>query len=212
MRTMLIVFAAAAMLAAWTGPAAGAQAVQGEATAAIRETTDKILAIVKDPELQKPGMEAEKRARIRKIADERFAWADMARRSLGRNWTKLSEAQRQEFVPLFTELIYGAYMDKVTDYKGEKIVYNGEQTEEGYSTVNVTIITEKNVDVPVRYRMTQNGGKWLIYDVSIEGVSLVNNYRTQFGDFLTRGAPEQLIAKLKQRNGEGAADVKPAGQ
>ena len=101
-------------------------------------------------------MEAEKRARIRRIADERFAWAEMARRSMGRNWAKLSDAQKQEFVPLFTSLVYQAYMDKVADYKGEKIVYGGEQTEEGYSTVSVAIITEKNTETPVSYRMTKD--------------------------------------------------------
>ena len=74
-------------------------------------------------------METEKRDRIRKIADERFSWAEMAKRSLGRNWAKFSAAQQQEFVPLFTNLIYGAYMDKVADYKGEQIVYKGEKVE-----------------------------------------------------------------------------------
>ena len=203
MTRLFLACAAMTMLAAGANLAAGGDAVQGEATAAIRETTDKILAVVKDEALAQPGMEAEKRARIRKIADERFAWAEMARRSMARNWAKMSDAQKQEFVPLFTNLVYQAYMDKVADYKGEKIVYGGEQTEESYSTVSVAIITEKNTETPVSYRMTKDDGRWLVYDVSIEGVSLVNNYRMQFSDFLTNGTIDKLIARLKEKAGSG---------
>lgn len=200
-RLFLLCAAAVTIIAAAPGPGA----VPGEATAAVKDTTDKILAVIKDPELQKPGMEAEKRARIRRIADERFAWSEMARRSLGRNWAKLSEGQKQEFVPLFNNLVYQAYMDKVADYKGEKIVYSGEQVNDGYSTVSVVVVTEKNTEIPIAYRMMKDNQRWVVYDVSIEGVSLVNNYRTQFSEFLTNGTIDKLIARLKEKEGQRAA-------
>jgi phospholipid transport system substrate-binding protein len=200
-RLFLLCAAAVTMIGAAPGPGA----VPCEAAAAVKDTTDKILVVIKDPELRKPGMEAERRARIRRIADERFAWSEMARRSMGRNWAKLSEDQRQEFLPLFNNLVYQTYMDKVADYSGEKIVYSGEQVDGGYSTVSVTIITEKNTEIPVKYRMMKEKERWAIYDVSIEGVSLVNNYRTQFSEFLTNGTIDKLIARLKEKVAQGAA-------
>jgi len=206
-KLFLLCAAAVTMIAAVTSAALGADAVLGEATAAIRDTTDKILAVIRDPELQKPGTETERRDRIRRLCDERFAWSEMARRSMGRNWAKLSEAQRQEFVPLFTGLVYQAYMDKVADYKGDKIVYNGEQVEEGYSTVSVAVITEKNTEIPVQYRMIKDKERWVVYDVSIEGVSLVNNYRTQFSEFLTNSTVDKLIARLREKQPQGAPAV-----
>lgn len=171
----------------------------GEPTDQIKETTDKILSIVKDPSLKNPAKEKEKRRLIRKAVDERFDWEEMARRSLGRFWAQRTPEEKKEFVQLFSDLVERTYMSKVEDYSGEKVRYDGETTDGDYTAVKVTIVTQKSKDIPVQYRVHKEGDKWLVYDVSIEGVSLVNNYRTQFSSIMQQSSYENLVKRLKAK-------------
>jgi phospholipid transport system substrate-binding protein len=165
----------------------------------IKQTTDKIISLVSDPALKAPSKTAEKEKLIRQAVDERFNWEEMARRSLATQWTKRTDAEKKEFTRLFSDLLERTYMKKVEDYSGEKVLYEGETQDGDYATVKVKIVTQKNKDIPVEYRLKKEGNNWLIYDISIEGVSLVNNYRTQFNSILLQSSYENLVKKLKEK-------------
>jgi phospholipid transport system substrate-binding protein len=171
----------------------------GEPTEQIKQTTDKILSIVKDPGLKSPSRAQERRRLIRKVADERFDWEEMARRSLGRYWAQRTAEEKKEFVSLYSELVERTYMSKVEDYSGESVRYEKEAIDGDYAVVAVDILTQKNKDISVDYRLQKEGNEWLIYDVSIEGVSLVNNYRTQVNSIIVQSSYENLIKKLRAK-------------
>jgi len=171
----------------------------GEPTEKIKQTTEKILSIVKDPALKSPAKAQERKKLIRQAVDERFNWEEMARRALARHWEKRTEEEKKEFVSLFADLLERTYLNKVEGYSGEKVRYEGESVDASYASVKMKIITEKNVDIPVEYRLRKGAMDWLVYDVSIEGVSLVNNYRTQFNSIITQSSYGNLVKKLKEK-------------
>jgi phospholipid transport system substrate-binding protein len=171
----------------------------GEPTEKIRQTTDKILSIVTDLSLKDPSKAKEREKLIRRAVDERFDWEEMARRSLATHWAKRTAEERKEFVRLFADLLERTYMRKVEDYSGEKVLYEGETKDGDYVKVKVKIVTKKNKDIPVEYRLKKEGNDWFIYDVSIEGVSLVNNYRTQFNNIIVQSSYENLVKKLRDK-------------
>jgi phospholipid transport system substrate-binding protein len=129
----------------------------GEPTEKVKQTTDKILKMVTDPALKNPSRDQERRKLIRSAVDERFDWEEMARRSLARYWDQRTDQEKKEFVRLFGELLERTYMNKVEGYSGEKVQYEGETLESEYAVVKVKIVTRKNVDIPVDYRLTQEG-------------------------------------------------------
>jgi len=174
----------------------------GEPTDQIKKTTDKIIEIVKNPALKALDKEPERRRLIRKAVDEVFDWEEMAKRTLGRHWRRRSESEKKEFIYLFGKLLERTYLDKVEGYSGEKVIYIGERVQGNYALVKVKILTKQDREIPVLYRMKKKAGKWMVYDVCIEGVSLVNNYRTQFNNILVRSSFKRLIEKLKAKVGE----------
>jgi len=171
----------------------------GEPTEEIKATTDKILGVVRDPVLKGAAKEKERRVLIRKAVDERFDWNEMARRSLAHHWKERTEEEKKEFIPLYADLVDRAYMSKVEGYSGEKVKYEGETVDGDYATVNVRIMTQKGQEISVEYRLRKKGNDWLIYDVSIEGVSLVNNYRTQFNSIISQSSYASLVKQLKAK-------------
>jgi phospholipid transport system substrate-binding protein len=171
----------------------------GEPEEKIKQTTDKILSILTDPALKSPSKEGERRKLIRRAVDERFDWEEMARRSLATHWAKRTAEEKKEFVHLFADLLERVYMSKVEDYSGEKVRYEGERVDGDYAAVKVKIVTKKNRDILVAYRLKKEGGDWLVYDVSIEGVSLVNNYRTQFSSIISQSSYENLVKRLREK-------------
>jgi phospholipid transport system substrate-binding protein len=171
----------------------------GEPTDEIKQTTDKILSILTNPPLKASSKTAEREKLIRQAIDERFAWEEMARRSLARYWDQRTDGEKKEFVRLYSDLLERTYMDKVEGYSGEKVTYEGESIDNGYAVVKVKIVTKRNTDIRVHYRLKRVENKWLVYDVSIEGVSLVNNYRTQFNSIILKSSYENLVKRLRER-------------
>jgi phospholipid transport system substrate-binding protein len=179
----------------------------GEPTETIRKTADKIIAIVSDPELQPSGKDADDKKpktkkmnrMIREVVDEQFDWEEFSRRTLARHWRDRTEQEKKEFIHLFGKLLERTYLDKVEGYSGEKVIYLDEKVDGDYAIVNVKIITEKEMEIPVKYRLKKKGNKWFVYDVVIEGVSLVNNYRTQFNSIIVRYKYEGLINRLRAK-------------
>jgi phospholipid transport system substrate-binding protein len=168
-------------------------------TEQLKKTTDKAISVLTNPELKEPSQAEKRRALIRKIADERFDWQEMSRRSLGQHWVKLSEEDRKTFVSLFSQLLDRTYMEKVEDYSGERVFYTGEKVDGNYATVEMKVLTGKNIEIPVVNKLKKNDKEWMIYDVSVEGVSLVNNYRTQFNSILSKSSFSELLAKLREK-------------
>jgi len=173
--------------------------IAGGPTDDVRKTTDKLIAIVSDPALKESDKARERATRIRKAVDERFDWKEMSKRTLARHWKKRTQQEKEEFIDLFGRLLERTYLDKVEGYSGEKVLYVGERVEGNYGIVVVKIITKKDTEILVKYKLKKKGGKWLVYDISIEGVSLVNNYRKQFNSIMTRSSYEDLIKKLRTK-------------
>jgi len=182
-----------------------AVAYAGEPTALVKQTTDKIIDILKNKELKKPGKTNERRDAIRRTISERFDFEEMAKRSLARFWNQRTPDEKKEFVALYSDLLERTYIRKIESYTNEQFVYADETVDGDYAVVKTKIITKKNVDVPIEYRMLKKNG-WSVYDVVIEGVSLVNNYRNQFSDIMHSGSYETLVKKLKNKQIEGRAE------
>lgn len=175
----------------------------GEPTDRIKNSTDKILSIVSNRELKSPGKERERRKLIRKAVDERFDWEEMARRSMGTHWAARTPEEKKEFISLYGDLLERTYLERVEGYAGEKVFYLSEKQDGDYAEVDVKIITTQNAEVPVKYRMRKKNGDWLVYDISIAGVSLVNNYRVQFSSILAKSSYGELVKQLQRKVAEG---------
>ncbi|HEU4439896.1 MAG TPA: ABC transporter substrate-binding protein [Methylomirabilota bacterium] len=183
-------------------------AAAGVPTDQLRGAVDRVLKTLDDPSLKGQNKLADRRVAIRKIANEIFDFAEIAKRSLAQHWQPLSEAQRNEFVGLFADLLERSYISKIETYGGEKIQYTGERMDGDYATVSTRIVTKNGTEVPVDYRMVKRADHWLVYDVSIEGVSLVSSYRTQFNKIIQTSSYNELVAKLRTKQDELMAEDK----
>jgi phospholipid transport system substrate-binding protein len=178
------------------------EAAAGPATDQLHGSIDAVLKILSDPELKKETMVAERRRAIRAVANEIFDFAEISRRSLAAHWLARAPAERQEFVALFGDLLENAYITKIEAYSGEKIVYVREAADGPTAVVRTQIVTRQGTAIPVEYRMFRPGERWRAYDVTIEGISLVSNYRAQFNTIITRSGYPDLVAKLKAKRDE----------
>ena len=174
-----------------------AQAWAGAPTDQLKASVDHVIAVLQDPNLKSDAKAAERRAAIRQQAESEFDFNETAKRALGRHWQELSESQRKEFVSLFADLIERAYITKIEKYSGEPIVYVGESVEGDTATVRTKFVTKQGTEIPIDYRLFRNGDRWLVYDVLVEGVSLVANYRTQFDRILRTSGYEELVRRMK---------------
>ncbi len=174
----------------------------GQVTEQIKQKVDKTLKILGDPALKAPGMETKRRQMLRAIADEIFNWEEMAKRSLGIHWKARTPEEKKEFVKLFSDLLDRTYMGKIEKYSGEKIAYANETIDGKYALLESKIFTKNDTEVAVNYWLINKDGTWWVYDVSVEGVSLIKNYRTQFNEILARSSYPELVKKIKSKEGE----------
>ena len=175
----------------------------------LKGAIERVVSTLDSPAMKGEGKAAERRAAVRQIANEIFDFGEIARRSLGRYWQPLSEAQRAEFVGLFGDLLERSYISKIELYGGEKIIYSGERVDGDLATVSTKIITKNGTEVPVDYRLFRRGDNWMIYDVNIEGISLVSNYRTQFNKIIQTSGYNALVDRMKAKQTEGLEDAGP---
>lgn len=173
----------------------------GEPTDQVKQSIDKVLDILRNKELKKAEKTKERRAAIRKIVDERFDFEEMAQRSLALHWRKRTPEEKKEFVPLYSDLLERAYIRKIEQYTDEKVLYTGEAIEENRAVVRTKIV-RKGVETPIDYRLHQKDNHWEVYDVIIEGVSLVNNYRKQFNQIVSSQSYEELVKRLKSKKAD----------
>ena len=192
---------------AMTGVAAGAapapENAGGPATEAIRGTISQVFSLLGDPALKGPEQAEKRRRLLEKIAAERISYGEMAKRSLGTYWRGLSDAEREEFATLFQRLLAKTYLHMLEGYTGEQVRYLGERVTEDFAEVRTRIVSEKT-DIPVDYRLLRLAGDWRVYDVVVDGVSLVNNYRGQFARILRASSYADLVAQLRKKVEEGS--------
>jgi phospholipid transport system substrate-binding protein len=169
------------------------------AKATIEGQINKMLAKMQTPEFKALQKDA-KLTEISKIINDVFDYQELSRRTLGREWKKFKPDQQKEFVSLFEELLQGIYADRILAYTSEKIEF-GKETElkKGRVEVESYIITLNNQKVPLFYRMSNKTGQWRVYDIVIEGVSMIKNYRGQFRQILSKKKPEDLLQTLRKK-------------
>jgi len=194
----------AALLVVWEPT----ESLAGLATDQVKGTVDQVLKILTDPTLKGETKVQERRAKIRQVVLQRFGFTEMSKRSLGRYWSERTPEERTEFVRLFTDLLERAYIDRVDGYTGEQVVYLGESIDGDYSEVRSKIVTKRNQEIPILYRLQKNNANWEVYDVIVEGVSLVNNYRTQFSKIIRTSSYQGLVKKMQVKlEGEEAGEL-----
>jgi phospholipid transport system substrate-binding protein len=181
-----------ALIVSFTVPARA-----GAPTDSLKQSVDQVVKILADPALrEKPEARHDQ---VRKVAESIFDYPDTARRSLGQHWNGRTPEQQQEFVKLFADILDRAYVSKIDLYQGERVQYTGETIDGNEATVKTMIAAKQGSDIPVDYRMHMKNGRWVVYDVIIEGVSLVSNYRTQFNKVIQTESYDALVQRLRAK-------------
>ena len=167
---------------------------------AVRETLTQVLRILDDPSLKNPAKQAQRRRMLEEIAAGRFDYAEMSKRVLGSYWKPLTETQRKEFVEVYKGFLSDRYAGKIEDYSGRKqdVGYLTERIEGSYAEVRTELRSDKTT-LPMDYRLLVKDGRWSAYDIIIDGVSLVSNYRSQFQRIIRENSFEELLKKLRER-------------
>ena len=199
-----LALATAALLLVW----APTESLAGPATDQVKGSVDQVIKILTDPTLKGERKVQERRAKIRQVVLQRFGFTEMSKRALGRYWNERNPEERTEFVRLFTDLLERAYIDRVDGYTGEQVVYLGESVDGDYSEVRSKIVTKRNQEIQITYRLQKASSNWEVYDIIVEGVSLVNNYRTQFSKIIRTSSYQELVKKMQMKlEGEEAGDL-----
>jgi len=184
----VILLGAASADTAWAGPP----------TDALKQTIDEVIKILDDPGLKKPDKKKDRRVRLEEVVGHRFNYAEMAKRTLGKEWAKRSPEEQKEFVASFQTLLVNTYIGRIENYSGEKVQYLKETTDGDYAEVKTQIDTGKSI-VPIDYKMHNNSGEWRVYDVVVEGTGLVQNYREQFRRIMNKESFEALAQQLREK-------------
>jgi phospholipid transport system substrate-binding protein len=190
---MLSIMMAVLVAAAGTATAAGP-------TETVQTAVQQVFSQPGDPAV-KTVSTAQRRADIRKITESLFDFNEMSERSLGGAWTQASPAERQEFIRLFSTLIATAYMGKIEQYAGEPITYVGERVNGDEAAVQSRVVTPKGSEVGIEYRMYRADGRWTVYDIYVDGISLVGSYKAQFNRVIQRGSFADLLKQLRLKVG-----------
>ncbi|MGE5664667.1 MAG: ABC transporter substrate-binding protein [Deltaproteobacteria bacterium] len=192
-RNVVLAAAVGLLLAAVPG---AARAVPGPA-GQIRATIDNVIEILKRPDLKSGARSEQRRELLRRQIAPAFDFEEMSKRSLGLEWRNRTPEEREAFVRLFTQLLENAYLGKIESYRGETISYLRETIDPPYGVVHTVVVTSRGQEIPIDYRMLQEGDRWRIYDLTIEGVSLVGNYRSQFNAILRKSSFPEMMDRLR---------------
>jgi len=190
LKRLFLIMTAGIMLAAAHGASADMSP-----TDSIRTSVDSILALLQNKEMD----QATRRKEMRKVINGRFDFRAMSQRTLATNWKKASSEQKQEFVQLFAQLIENTYIGRIEAYTDEKVDFPGEKVK-GKKAVVETLILTASADIPINYRVyRKKNGEWWVYDVIIEGISLISNYRSSYQEIVSKEGFDGLIAKMKDK-------------
>jgi phospholipid transport system substrate-binding protein len=192
----------AALVLTIAGPAMLA-AAPPEPLEAIKGPVNTVIAILNDPAYKDGTHKAEQRDKIWQSISAIFDFNEISMRAVARNWRKFSPEERKDFAAVFSKFLGNTYVDKIQgEYHNEQIVYVGQEIVKEGRAVAKTIIKRESLEIPVDYRLKLMNGKWRVYDVAVEGISLVKNYRTQFTQLLKNESPAELIKRLKKKLAE----------
>lgn len=196
-------------LAAWLVLAAAATTTgaPGGPREVVQAAVTRVLALLEEAQLQRPEVEPgsrlatidQARAEIRRLAAGLFDFPEVARRTLGRHWAGRTPAEQREFVGLFTELLERAYLGRIEQYAGERILYTGEAVEGRFALVRSRIVTRRRTEMALDYRLHRVDGRWKVYDVLIDGVSFVSTYRSEFDRILQSSSWDDVMDRLRKR-------------
>jgi phospholipid transport system substrate-binding protein len=182
-------------LAAALGPPAPAPVWAGPPTDQVRQYTDQVIRVLEDPALR----QGDRRQAVRRIAGEIFDVNETAQRALGVHWRARTAAEKDEFTHLFADLLERTYINRIDLYGGERLRFTGESVDGDRAVVRAFVITRRGTEVPVEARMLRRSERWLVYDVVIEGMSLIQNYRTQFDRILRTSSWGELMRRLREK-------------
>ena len=164
----------------------------------VKKTVGRVVEILQEPGSNGEARKVERKQMVRQILLPRFDFAEMAKRSLGNHW-RGQNGRQEEFVSVFTDFVENSYMSTLESYKGEKIVYLRERVNQNLAQVDTQVAPRKGEPISVNYRLHLVGGEWKVYDVVIENISLVNNFRSQFGRILASSSFDELLKKLREK-------------
>jgi phospholipid transport system substrate-binding protein len=170
-------------------------------TSEVRDTIDEVIRLVTDVGLKSPDQEVHRRELLEKTIGQLFHFEEMAKRSLAAHWKNRSEAEHQEFATLFQALLSKTYAGKIENYSGEKVQYLKERLKDSYAEVQTMIVSNKT-EISLDYRLLLKDGNWWVYDVIVDGVSLVKNYRVQFDRIIRNSSYEELVKTLREKSGD----------
>jgi phospholipid transport system substrate-binding protein len=200
---LILLFALVPARGAWAGPPSDQ----------LRAGIDRVFKILGDPKLAGDKKVNQRRTAIVIVANEMFDFGEMAKRSLGQYWAQRTPTERGEFVRLFTELVQRSYISKVDQHGAHKMTVQGERIDGEYAVVRTTLPLSSGREMPIDYRMRSTDDRWQVYDLNVEGISLVANYRAQFNKIIRTSSYEALIAKIKSHQAElAASSTAPGGQ
>jgi phospholipid transport system substrate-binding protein len=178
------------------------QAKAGLPLDTVERHVNNVLDVLRDPALQGEANKEAKEKKIESIADQMFDYIALSRLTLGRSWREFNKEQQKEFISLYRDILEKAYMDKILSYTDEKVLFDKEMMlSEKKAEVQTRIIT-KSAEIPINYRVYLKDGQWRVYDVIIEGISLIKNYRTQFREILVNNPPEEVLKILREKTGK----------
>ena len=171
----------------------------GAPTVQIKATVDQVIQTLTTPQLQGEGKKQERRKKLREVIFVRFDFQEMAQRSLGAHWQRRTPEEQTEFIKVFSDLLEQTYVDKIESYNNEKFIYTNERIDGPYADVNSKMRNSKGEEFSITYKLHRAGDDWRVYDLVIENVSLVNNYRSQFNRILSSSTYDELISKIKAK-------------
>jgi len=180
-------------------------------TAQVKATVDRVLDILKDPALKGPKNEAARAKLLQEAIFARFDFPEMAKRSLGPHWRQRSARERQEFVDIFADLLERSYRQTIERYTDQEIIYTQEEINDKYGVVGTAIADKREkLEIPIEYRVIRHTDQWKVYDVVIDGISLIGNYRSQFNSIIQKGSYEELVQKMRIKQETNLAEESTA--
>jgi phospholipid transport system substrate-binding protein len=187
------------LISVFMAAAAPAACMASTPTETVKTTIDKVVSVLQNPAMKGSKKEQERRAAIRKAVFNVFDFREMAMRSLAKNWKPLSAKDKDEFSSLYADLLERSYINRIESYSGEKVVYDGESLDGDYAVVKTKFVTARREEILVDYKLMKKDGGWWVYDLVIERVSLVNNYRIQFNKIIRSSSYAELVKKMKDK-------------
>ena len=165
----------------------------------VQKNVNQVLEVLRDPKLKDESTKGIKKEKLEAIYERMFDEVELSMRTLGGNWSKLNPVQQQEFTQLYRRILEKAYIDKILSYTNEKIDFSKESMLSDNQAEVQTKVTTSSKEIPIFYKVIQKDGIWKVYDVAVENVSLVQNYRSQFNSILAKNTPDQLLEILRKK-------------